>query len=103
MVLSLDVRRPDARVGTLHSGSAGSIPRRSVARALLLERTRVRMATQCEIDGCSVDAQPKLTTSGYEFCLEHYEQWAGNNMFVVEDGGKVLLMQSATGPGRARR
>ena len=49
------------------------------------------MATRCEIDGCSADAQEKLTTSGYEFCTDHYEQWAANNMFVVEEDGRVLL------------
>ena len=49
------------------------------------------MNTKCEIDGCSNNAQPKLTTSGYELCAGHYEQWAGNNMFVVEESGKVVL------------
>ena len=49
------------------------------------------MVTTCEIDGCSADAQAKLTTSGYELCAEHYDQWGANNMFVVEDDGKVML------------
>lgn len=47
--------------------------------------------TQCEIDGCVNDAQGKLTTSGYELCSDHYQQWTTNNMFVVEDDGKVVL------------
>ncbi|MEX0665694.1 MAG: hypothetical protein WD598_13135 [Acidimicrobiia bacterium] len=49
------------------------------------------MLTQCEIDGCVNDAQGKLTTSGYELCSDHYQQWTTNNMFVVEDDGKVVL------------
>lgn len=49
------------------------------------------MNVKCEIDGCSDNAQPKLTTSGYEFCLDHYGQWVENNMFVVEEHGKVML------------
>lgn len=53
------------------------------------------MNTKCEIDGCSNNAQPKLTTSGYELCAGHYEQWAGNNMFVVEESGKVVLKAAA--------
>jgi hypothetical protein len=48
-------------------------------------------ATTCEIDGCTTDAQGQLTTSGYELCPAHFEQWKADNMFVVEEDGKVLL------------
>ncbi|MEX2255053.1 MAG: hypothetical protein WEC34_06420 [Acidimicrobiia bacterium] len=54
------------------------------------------MNVKCEIDGCSEDAQSKLTTSGYELCARHYDQWSSNNMFVIEEGGKVVLKQTAT-------
>jgi hypothetical protein len=53
------------------------------------------MNVKCEIDGCSNNAQAKMTTSGYEFCSGHYKEWADNNMFVVEEDGKVLLKGSS--------
>jgi hypothetical protein len=49
------------------------------------------MNVKCEIDGCSNNAQPKLTTSGYELCAGHYGQWSENNMYVAEESGKVVL------------
>jgi len=52
------------------------------------------MNTKCEIEGCSNNAQPKLTTSGYELCADHYDRWASNNMFVVEEDGKIVLRQA---------
>ena len=61
------------------------------------------MIVQCEIDGCVEDAQSKLTTSGYELCPSHYEQWATRNMFVVEEHGKVLLAHPGADPGRGGR
>jgi hypothetical protein len=54
------------------------------------------MNVKCEIDGCSENAQPKLTTSGYELCTGHYDQWDENNMFVVEERGKVMLKGAST-------
>jgi hypothetical protein len=61
------------------------------------------MIVRCEIDGCVEDAQSKLTTSGYELCPHHYEQWATQNMFVVEERGKVVLAHPATDPRAADR
>jgi hypothetical protein len=55
------------------------------------------MIVRCEIDGCSDQAQAKLTTSGYELCAGHYDQWATNNMFVVEEHGKVVLVHPSAG------
>ena len=49
------------------------------------------MTTTCEIDGCRADAQGQLTTSGYELCAAHFEQWKVDHMFVVEEEGKVTL------------
>jgi hypothetical protein len=60
------------------------------------------MTAKCEIDGCVDDAQSKLTTSGYELCSSHYEQWSTKNMFVLEQDGKVLLANATTGPGARR-
>jgi hypothetical protein len=54
------------------------------------------MVVRCEIDGCSDAAQAELTTSGYELCARHYEQWSSRNMFVVEDRGKVVLADPAS-------
>ena len=54
------------------------------------------MIVRCEIDGCVESAQEKLTTSGYELSASHYEQWATNNMFIVEEHGKVVLARSTT-------
>ena len=54
------------------------------------------MNVKCEIDNCTDNAQPKLTTSGYELCAEHYGRWAKDNMFVAEEDGKVILK---AGPG----
>ena len=61
------------------------------------------MTVRCEIDGCIEDAQSKLTTSGYELCPSHYDQWSTKNMFVVEEDGKVVLAHPATDPGARRR
>ena len=61
------------------------------------------MIVRCEIDGCADQAQAKLTTSGYELCAGHYDQWATNNMFVVEERGKVVLVQPTSGGGADRR
>jgi len=52
------------------------------------------MNVKCEIDGCSDNAQAQLTTSGYELCPDHYAQWSEHNMFVFEEGGKVVLKTS---------
>ena len=52
------------------------------------------MNVKCEIDGCSDNAQSKLTTSGYELCTGHFEQWSANNMFIMEESGKVVLKGS---------
>ena len=60
------------------------------------------MIVKCEIDGCFENAQSKLTTSGYELCSSHYEQWSTKNMFVVEERGKVVLAHPATDPGAGR-
>lgn len=57
------------------------------------------MVVRCEIDGCSDAAQSELTTSGYELCAGHYEQWSSKNMFVVEDRGKVVLAHPTTDRG----
>jgi hypothetical protein len=54
------------------------------------------MLVRCEIDGCSNDAQSKLTTSGYELCSLHYDLWSTKNMFVVEERGTVVLADSTT-------
>ena len=49
------------------------------------------MNVKCEIGGCSDNAQAKLTTSGYELCVSHYDQWVANNMFITEENGQVVL------------
>jgi hypothetical protein len=54
------------------------------------------MNVKCEIDKCTDNAQPKLTTSGYELCVNHYGRWSQDNMFVTEEDGKVILK---AGPG----
>jgi hypothetical protein len=59
------------------------------------ERGEDPMNVKCEIDGCTDNAQPKLTTSGYELCSEHYGRWAQDNMFVTEENGKVVLKATA--------
>ena len=61
------------------------------------------MIVRCEIHGCVENAQSKLTTSGYELCPSHYEQWSTKNMFVVEEHGKVVLARPASDPGAADR
>ncbi len=62
-------------------------------------RAEIGMSVRCEIDGCAEQAQAELTTSGYELCASHYEQWSTKNMFVVEERGKAVLVPAATHPG----
>ena len=54
------------------------------------------MNPKCEITGCSNNAQPERTTSGYELCIRHYGQWSEQNMTVTEDAGRVTL-EAASG------